>query len=237
MGTSIEQSLAQTRMELSPFNFAAECLASVVTGRHEVGSLMEQSLCFMQAHGLNSTNCILAGSAAAYFVGLLKEDDDGLPGDLDVICLDGRVFSSKCMGYGADVKSFNGFHGALVDLVGCRADALPIDLTEKWPVQHIDTVNLFDRSVSIQGVRVMHPIDVLRCYLQFDREKDQPRIEALSERMKSFNCVTCADGQPCGVSVPWDILSKMSLAQDDNQLIDMRPISQVVRERQFLLVA
>lgn len=147
---------------------------------------LKQSLCLPYLYGLNASNSIVAGSFSLFAHDVLKVGDDGCPGDIDIICLDQRLFQSKCLVFGAQHGDLNGYRGALVELKGGADSPVTVDMTAQWPVHGMDQGDILSRSVEKFGFRFMSPFDAYNCMVQFDRAKDKDRLAKVRDRL-GFN--------------------------------------------------
>ena len=142
-------------------------------------SFLERPLSLARAYGFTAENSIIWGSFSLFAQGLLEVGRDGVPGDIDIECLDRRVFESYRMSCGCTVGNLNGFCGELVELGDGRCDSLTIDLTARWPIQNVSQRDVYERSTTKFGFRFASPYDVYHSMMQFRREKDAKKIESV----------------------------------------------------------
>lgn len=140
-------------------------------------SFLERPLLLARAFGFTAENSIIWGSFSLFAQGVLKVGVDGIPGDVDIECLDRRVFGSYRMSCGCKVGNLNGFCGDLVELGDPLCSDLTIDLTERWPIQNVSRDAVIQRSVTKYGFRFASPHDVYHSMVQFDRQKDAQKLE------------------------------------------------------------
>ncbi|MBX2833928.1 MAG: hypothetical protein KTR28_03050 [Micavibrio sp.] len=140
---------------------------------------MKKAIVQARKFGMTNDNSIVAGSTVLYWTGLFTPTNDDKPDDLDIILMDPEKFDRLKSTWGTHAPKLNPKDRVVkIEKPGFDAD---LEISIKWPLTIVTLREIWENSTIHQGVRIMHPVDVIYSMRQFNRPKDQQRLERLEQ--------------------------------------------------------